>query len=138
MIDEIRQILTPFNPREAISTKEAAERAGKSVGTIRNWCEWHGIGRQIAREWHVSRVALEMLLEGDDAALVLYHAGERNSETVARYFSQLGGPKTNCTNCTNAKIDRRGYLWNTEHIERAADDTGEACEPTKLALVRRR
>lgn len=81
-----RKILTPFNPREAISTAQAAERAGKSVGTIRYWCDKHGIGRKIGGEMHVSRAALEMLLEGDDVALRHYHAGERQTEPVRRYL----------------------------------------------------
>ena len=86
-----RKILTPYNPREAISTAQAAARAGKSVGTIRYWCCKHGIGRKIAGEMHVSRVALEMVLEGDCAALALYHSGDaRHEPTVRNYFVRLG------------------------------------------------
>jgi hypothetical protein len=89
-VTDERKILTPFNPKEAITTAQASVRAGKSVGTIRYWCDKHGIGRKIAGEIHVSRVALEMLLEGDDAALATYHAGERDTDSVRRYFNALG------------------------------------------------
>lgn len=85
-----RKILSPFNPKEAISTAQAAARSGKSVETIRWWATRHGIGRKIGGEMHISRVCLEMLLEGDDAALAIYHAGERHTETVQRYFDALG------------------------------------------------
>jgi hypothetical protein len=45
---------------------EAATIAGKSERTLRNWCVEHGIGRRIAGgAWAVSRVALQMVLEGD-------------------------------------------------------------------------
>jgi hypothetical protein len=83
-------ILTPFNPREAMSTAQAAERAGKSAGAIRYWVLKYGIGRKIAGEMHISRVALEMLVEGDHAALARYHAGDRQSELVRRYFQIFG------------------------------------------------
>lgn len=85
-----RAILSPFNPLEAISTEEAAGRAGKSVGAIRHWCVKHGIGRKIVGEWYVSRVALEMLLADDRGALDLYHAGKKEDETVAVYFRMCG------------------------------------------------
>jgi hypothetical protein len=85
-----RKILTPFNPREAISTQEAADRSGKSCGTIRFWCDKHGVGRKVGGEMHISRVALEILLEGDWPALRLYHQGERNDPIVFRYFAMFG------------------------------------------------
>ena len=85
-----RKILTPFNPREAISTAQAAERAGKSAGAIRCWCDKYGIGRKVGGEMHISRVALEMLLDGNQDALNRYHAGERQAEPVRRYLQMFG------------------------------------------------
>ena len=87
---DCRKILSPYNWREACTVEQAADRCGKAPGTIRNWIEVYGIGRRIVGEYAVSRVALEMLLEGDDAALCFYHAGEHETETVARYFVNLG------------------------------------------------
>jgi hypothetical protein len=86
MTDKKSRVLTPFNPRESITTQQAAIRAGKSSGTIRYWCNKHGIGRKIAGEMHISRVALEMLLEGDTTALALYHAGIHDAPPVQQYF----------------------------------------------------
>jgi len=39
--------LIPFHPAETITVTEAAERAGKTDRTIRNWCLDHQIGRRI-------------------------------------------------------------------------------------------
>ncbi len=79
--------LVPYDPREAISLKEAAAIADRSVGTIRNWCE-SGIGRKIGGQWRVSRVALAMFLDGDQRALIMYLGGERADGIVARYFER--------------------------------------------------
>lgn len=84
-----RKILSPFNPHEATSTAQAAQRAGKSPRSIQGWCRRHGIGRKIGGEMHVSRVALEIFLEGDSAALADYHAGKR-SPAVLQYFERCG------------------------------------------------
>jgi hypothetical protein len=90
VIDE-RRILVPFDKRECISLKEAAGIAGKSESTIRAWVEEHGLGRRIGGgTWSVSRVALAMFLDGDDRALRAYHAGDRTSDTIARYFIRAG------------------------------------------------
>lgn len=87
-------VLTPFNPREAISVNIAASRAGKSPRTIRLWCEQHGIGRRVAGgPWMVSAVALAMLLDGDAIALASYLSGDRDSDVVAAYFQRLGIPR---------------------------------------------
>jgi hypothetical protein len=49
--------LQPYDPAEAISTGEAAERAGRCERTIREWCALHRIGRRIGGRWCVSAVA---------------------------------------------------------------------------------
>ena len=85
----IFNVLVPFDPREACSLQEAAYRSGKSVSTVRNWCLNRGIGRRVADGvWMVSKPALEMLLDGDDAALAAYHNGDRSSELVRQYFER--------------------------------------------------
>ena len=85
-----RKILVPFNAAESITPNEAAELAGVHLNTIYNWCAVYGIGRRVACRWHISRIALAMHLEGDEAALVLYHSGERELEPVAAYFARFG------------------------------------------------
>jgi hypothetical protein len=85
-----RKILTPFDKRECISLKEAAEIAGKSESTMRGWCDEHGLGRRVGGgPWMVSKVTLAMFLDGDVKALRAYHAGDRSSELVASYFQRL-------------------------------------------------
>jgi hypothetical protein len=85
------RILVPFDRREGLSLKKAAEIAGKSETTIRTWCQQHGIGRRVAGGvWVVSRVALRMLLDGDDGALRAYLDGIRTAEPVAVYYRRLG------------------------------------------------
>jgi hypothetical protein len=87
----LSHILHPFHRDDAICTKQAAKIAGKSDGTIRAWCNDHQIGRRIADGgWSVSRVALAMLLDGNQDALSAYLAGERRSEPVAGYYRRLG------------------------------------------------
>ena len=89
-----RKILVPFDKRECISLKEAADIAGKSESTMRGWCDQHGLGRRVGGgSWMVSKVALAMFLDGDIKALRAYHAGDRASELVAPYFRRSGiGP----------------------------------------------
>jgi hypothetical protein len=85
-----RKILTPFDKRECMSLKEAADIAGKSESTLRGWCEQHGLGRRVGGgTWSVSKVALAMFLDGDTVALKAYHAGDRASDLVAPYFERL-------------------------------------------------
>jgi hypothetical protein len=62
------RILIPFDISEATSLTAASKKAGKSVRTLRAWCLEHGLGRRIGSHWHVSRVALAMFLDGDEAA----------------------------------------------------------------------
>jgi hypothetical protein len=84
-------ILTPFDRREGMDLGAAAKVAGRSQTTLRNWCERFGIGRRIAGgNWTVSRVALQMLLDGDKKALREYHAGSRSHPSVAPYFERAG------------------------------------------------
>ena len=54
------------------------------------WAERYGIGRKIGGDWHISRVALQMLLDGDTAALATYHAGNRTCPAVRAYFENAG------------------------------------------------
>ena len=85
------RVLCPFHRDEAITVKEAATIADKSEGTIRNWCNDQQIGRRIAGgAWSVSRVALAMVLDGNQDALSAYLAGERRSELIAGYYRRLG------------------------------------------------
>lgn len=84
-------VLVPYDPREACTLAQAARRAGKSESTVRNWCVNRGIGRRIAGgTWSVSRPALEMLLDGDEAALLAYHNGDRLGPLVRGYFERAG------------------------------------------------
>jgi hypothetical protein len=85
-----RKILVPFDKRECISLKEAADIAGRSESTVRNWCDKYGLGRRIGGGLWVSKVALAMHLDGDRKALRAYHAGDRTSDLVATYFERAG------------------------------------------------
>ena len=83
-------VLTPLDHAEALTLQEAAHRSKKVAGTIRNWCESEGIGRRIGGKWYVSRVALEMYLDGDADALERYLRGDRDSKDVVAYFNRFG------------------------------------------------
>jgi hypothetical protein len=84
-------VLVPFSVKEAITTHIAARIAGRAERTIRDWCEAHHLGRRIGGSpWTVSRVALAMFLDGDEAALRLYLAGDRSSPRVVSYFEREG------------------------------------------------
>jgi hypothetical protein len=86
-----RKILSPFDKRECISLKEAANIAGRSQSTLRGWCAVYGLGRRIGGgTWSVSKVALAMFLDGDRKALQAYHSGDRTGEMVKSYFEQAG------------------------------------------------
>lgn len=87
-------VLVPYDPREACSLAQAARRAGKSQSTVRGWCLNHGIGRRVAGGiWSVSKPALEMLLDGDQAALRAYHNGDRSGALVQKYFQRTCGAR---------------------------------------------
>jgi hypothetical protein len=85
-------VLTPYDPKEGLTLKEAAGRAGRSPGTIRNWCEGEGLGRRIGGKWCVSKVALEMYLDGETGALTRYLEGDRQAADVVSYFKRFGLP----------------------------------------------
>jgi hypothetical protein len=85
-------VLNPYNASEAITVALAAKIAGRSFGTIRNWCRDYCIGRPIAGgALAVSRPALQMLLNDDIQALRAHLSGDRTSAVVARYFQKLHG-----------------------------------------------
>src|SRR6187399_1591818 len=82
--------LIPYDKREGFSVGEAANLAGKSVGTIRNWCLQHGLGRRVGGgTWIVSKVAFAMFLDDDVVALAAYQSGDRSSPLVAPYFERF-------------------------------------------------
>lgn len=85
-------VLRPFNKAEAMSTAEAAAITGKTETTIRNWASQHYIGRKISGRVAISKVALRMHLEGDEAAKTAYLEGDRSSPLVMRYFDECGVP----------------------------------------------
>jgi hypothetical protein len=88
---EVPQVLVPFSRSEGCSVEEAAENAGKSVRTMRLWCEQHHIGRRVGGgPWVVSRVALEMLLDGNNDALDAYLSGDRFCAPVVKYYERIG------------------------------------------------
>lgn len=89
---ESRRVLVPFNPAETLSPKEASKITGDTDATMRLWCDRYSLGRKIAGTWHVSAVALRMFLDGDQDALELYLAGNRESPLVTDYFDRLGIP----------------------------------------------
>jgi hypothetical protein len=73
-------VLRPYDRREALNLKAAADIAGKSESTVRNWCIEFNIGRRVGNgSWQVSHPALLMLLDGDEKALAAYLAGERQA-----------------------------------------------------------
>jgi hypothetical protein len=85
--------LIPFAIEEGLSIRQAAAIAGKSDRTLQDWCAAHGIGRRVAGgTLIVSRVALQMLLDGDDDALVSYrdHGVRASYGRVAAYFQRAG------------------------------------------------
>lgn len=82
------RVLIPFDRREALSLREAAAVAGRSVETVRRWCALNDIGRRIGGRWAVSHPALLMLLDGDREALKAYLAGERDAPAVRAYFDR--------------------------------------------------
>jgi hypothetical protein len=83
-------VLTPYDPCEGLTLQQAAERAKKSPGTVRNWCESEGLGRRIGGIWCVSKIALEMYLDGEAGALGRYLQGDRSTPDVVAYFKRFG------------------------------------------------
>ena len=80
------QVLRPFHRSEVLSVAEAASVAGKSVRTVRSWCQLHDVGRRVGGRWAVSKIALAMLLDGNRTALAAYLSGDRQSKIVLEYF----------------------------------------------------
>lgn len=94
----VRKILQPFDKRECISLRTAANIADKSESTMRTWAQEHGLGRRVGGgPWSISRVALAMFLDDDMKALRAYHAGDRTSEIVAPYFKAAFAKGANVT-----------------------------------------
>lgn len=86
-----RHVLVPFDRREAISIEVAAGIAGFSAPHMRRLVTQYQLGRRIgAGAWKVSRVALQLFLNGDWPALRAYHAGDRDHPCVRAEFQRLG------------------------------------------------
>ena len=79
-------------PNETMSLKAAASYARYDVKIVRQWVVDHGIGRQAApgTRIEINRIALEMVLHGDHAALEKLREGDRFDPDVARYFQFTG------------------------------------------------
>lgn len=85
------RVLIPFDRCEAITVHVAANIAGRAERTIRDWCEAYHLGRRIGgAPWTVSRVALQMFLDDDEAALAAYLRGDRSSPGVVSYYDRVG------------------------------------------------
>lgn len=87
LMDEPK-VLVPYNPREAIALRQAAKIAGRSESTVRTWCALYHIGRLVVGgPWQISRAALAMLLDGNEAALRAYSSGDRRDLIVEAYLA---------------------------------------------------
>jgi hypothetical protein len=86
------QVLVPFHRGEVLSAAEAAEIAGRSIRTLREWCLRYDLGRRIGGQWAVSKVALAMWLDGNRQALAAYLGGDRRSPEVIDYFDRCEVP----------------------------------------------
>ena len=89
-MDDDNHILRPFDASEAVRVNVAAMIAGVAPRTVQAWAAEHGIGRRVGGQWRISRVALQMWLDDDRAALRAYRRGDRVSERVLRYFRIAG------------------------------------------------
>ncbi|WP_246715947.1 hypothetical protein [Aurantimonas sp. DM33-3] len=80
---------------EIISLARASAYARRSEVQIRRWCKQYGISRQTTPNspQEISRVALEMVLHGDMAALEMLREGERSAPEVQRYLAFLNIPE---------------------------------------------
>jgi hypothetical protein len=85
-----RRVLIPFEAREAVTLQRAAQIATVSETTIARWCNEFHIGRKLGGAWRVSRIALQMKLDDNGAALTAYLDGDRTSQRVTQYFFDLG------------------------------------------------
>ena len=84
------KILRPFNRREAMSLREVADATGWGLETARRHADLDFLGRLIAGQWRVSRVALAMFLDGDSLAHRAYLNGDRSSGVVQPYLERCG------------------------------------------------
>jgi hypothetical protein len=95
-METIPRVLTNFDAKEAISLKQAAGIANRSVETLREWASMRDLGRKVGGRWMVSHPCLLMFLESDTKALKAYWGGDRSSPLVSSYFTRAGlsPPKT--------------------------------------------
>jgi hypothetical protein len=89
---EDAQVLKPFIRAEARTTAEAAAVAGKTVRTVRLWCEQHAIGRRLGSAWMVSIVALDLYLSGETKGLAAYLRGDRAHPLIVAAYARHGVP----------------------------------------------
>lgn len=84
-----------MKPEEIIILKQAANRAGLSVDTVKRLCRKHGISRQSGpnSRMQISALGLEMVLHDDMAALDALRCGRREDRLVRRYLNHLGLPE---------------------------------------------
>ncbi len=127
-----RQVLTPFDSREALSVAAAAKIAGVTGQTIRRWCDAEGIGRRRGGMWVVSRVALSMFLAGDVEALSAYHRGDCANVRVRDYFKVQKLPR----DVWEAWQDHHSARLHSE--SRALDLPTASTEPADIATPRPR
>jgi hypothetical protein len=76
--------------REAAKLQQAPGIAGRSTETVRRSCEIGDIGRRFDGRWAVSRVALAMFLDGDEAGLRRHLHGEQSDAAVASHLGRAG------------------------------------------------
>lgn len=86
-----RHVLVPFDRREAISIEVAAGIAGFSAPHMRRLVAQYQLGRRVGvGAWKVSRVALQLFLDGSWPALRAYHDGNRDHPSIRAEFQRLG------------------------------------------------
>lgn len=81
-------VLRPYDPADAIDPHVAADLAGITRETVRQWAASHDIGRKVGGRWKISRAALLMFLDGNRGALRAYLSGDRSSPEVRAYFNR--------------------------------------------------
>lgn len=87
-----RLVLIPWMELESADVSFAAAWAKLTPNCVRVWCRRYALGRQIGGRWHVSRLAFAMFMESDHASLARYHAGDRVSPEVIRYWTRMQSP----------------------------------------------
>lgn len=83
-----------MRPDDICDLKFAAHYSRKNIKTIRRWVKTYGIGRQSSPQApvEISRIALEMVLQGDWEALELLRVGKRSEPSVLLYLDFVGVP----------------------------------------------